>query len=609
MFSNTLPGLQPARLNSLMHRQIIALFTLTTALTTALALPVQAQVNVSLDRYSITPADTVQLTLEVDQRAAQRPDFSPLTRDFHFLGSKQMTVSSHSNGNNQYTTRWRVLLRPRHSGELQIPPLQINNEQSSPLLLSVAGDKSPASAINRDSFVESYVDTSELYINSQLLYSQRLYHRAELPPMANFSEPQIEHASTIPLGETNRYSTQLKGETYQVIEKNYAIFPERSGQLTIAPATFNAGPGIAELHSEAFSIDVLPQANQKKKGYWLPSSQVGITDDLQRPPVLTPATPITRRITISATGLPAAALPALMPLRNELATIEVTDISLSQEYSNEGVISSRTETILITPLERGEITLPEIRIPWWNIIKDRAEHSVINPIILRVEPGSKLAAGQTLVAEATPTAALTSKITAADGSNNTAADAPEDISEQAVSTQSAPVNSHFLTWLLTAIAVISALGWLYSYASLRKLKQQLRLYGPQTAEEEVQLSEILPQHFSDEDEFNYDAAELLTIELAERDAFQAALSACEQNMALEARLLMLEWGRLFWPEIEINSSIDLSDICNSKTLDLLLIDMENHIDGTETDGWSGDLLAEALDKIREKQLSKRFELS
>ncbi|WP_432473064.1 BatD family protein [Amphritea sp. HPY] len=577
-----------------------------------MALPAQAQVNVSLDRYSIAPADTVQLTLEVDQRAAQRPDFSPLTRDFHFLGSKQMTVSSHSNGNNQYTTRWRVLLRPRHSGELQIPPLQINNEQSTPLLLSVAGDKSSTAAINRDSFLESNVDTSELYINSQLLYSQRLYHRAELPPMANFSEPLIEHANTIALGETNRYSTQLKGETYQVIEKNYAIFPEQTGQLTIPAATFSAGPGIAELQSEAFSIDVLPQANQKKKGYWLPSSQVSITDNWQRPDTITPATPITRQITISATGLPAAALPALMPLRNELASIEVTDVSLSQEYSSKGVISSRTETILITPLERGEITLPEIRIPWWNITKDRAEQSIINPIILRVEAGSKLTSGQTQAAEATPP--LTSEITATDGSalsssKTVVTSAHEDLNQQTVPAQPAPDNSHFLIWLLTAIAVISALGWLYSYAALRRLKQQLDTDGSQTVEEEVELSAILPQHFSDDDDFNYDAAELLKVELAERDAFQAALSACEQNMALEARLLMLEWGRQFWPEIEINSSIDLSDICNSKTLDLLLIDMENHIDGTETDYWSGDLLAEALDKIREKQLSKRFELS
>jgi len=589
-----------------MYRQIIAHFALTTVLTTLITLPVQAQVNVSLDHYNISPADTIVLTLEIDQRAAQRPDFSPLTLDFHFLGSKQMTVSSHSNGNNQYTTRWRVLLRPRHSGELQIPVLQINNEQSSPLRLSVTGDSSPAAAINRDSFVESYIDTNELYISSQLLYSQRLYHRTELPPMANFSEPRIEHANTIVLGETNLYSTKLKGETYQVIEKNYAVFPNRTGQLTIPAATFSAGPGIPELQSETFSVDVLPQANQKKKGYWLPSSQVSITDDWQRPDIITPATPITRRITISATGLPAESLPALMPLRNELATIEVTDISLSQEYSNKGVISSRTETIVITPIERGEITLPEIRIPWWNITKDRAEHSVINPIILRVEPGQMNAAEQTQHA---PAAITTTATTTEVNVEPAIADKFSAKTEPTLSVQPETANSNFLTWLLTSIAIISALGWLYSYAALCKLKQRRGPYGTETTDEEIEISEILPRHFSDENDIDYDATDLLKAELAERDAFQATLSACEQDMALEARLLMLEWGRLFWPEVEINNSLNLSDICNSKTLDLLLIDMENHIDGTESDHWSGDLLAEALDKIRENLLSKRFELS
>ncbi|WP_315984029.1 BatD family protein [Aliamphritea spongicola] len=53
-----------------------------------------------------------------------------MNKDFHFLGSKQMSVSSHTNGNNTYSSRWQILLRPRKSGELQIPELLINDEVS-----------------------------------------------------------------------------------------------------------------------------------------------------------------------------------------------------------------------------------------------------------------------------------------------------------------------------------------------------------------------------------------------------------------------------------------------------------------------------------------------
>ena len=39
----------------------------------------------------------------------------------------------------------------------------------------------------------------------------------------------------------------------------------------------------------------------------------------------------------------------------------------------------------------------------------------------------------------------------------------------------------------------------------------------------------------------------------------------------------------------------------SKTLELLLIDLENHINEHDADDWAGDLLANALHKIRERQ--------
>mgnify|MGYP000465541557 CR=1 FL=1 len=51
-----------------------------------------------LNEFTINENETVLLTVEVDQRSARRPDFSPLNKDFHFLGSKQMSVSSHTNG-------------------------------------------------------------------------------------------------------------------------------------------------------------------------------------------------------------------------------------------------------------------------------------------------------------------------------------------------------------------------------------------------------------------------------------------------------------------------------------------------------------------------------
>ncbi len=538
-----------------------------------IALPVFAQVSVFSDRYSVAEGETLRLTVEVDQRASGRPDFSPLTRDFHFLGSKQMTVSSFANGENQYTTRWQILLRPRHSGELQIPPLQFNNELSQPLLISVAGETGAAAIISNDAYLESAVDGYEVYQGSQVLYSQRLFHLDDLPPMASLSEPLVPDAEIVPLGEQLQYTREINGQTYKVVEQNYALFPQQAGQLLIPAAHFSAGPGTPELNSEPIFIDVLPQPSQKIRGYWLPSNRLSLEDLTQSPNHLTVGESQTRTLKMTAEGLLAEQLPSLFSLRNELATIEIEDVQLEQKNTVKGIISSRTETVHITPLERGEVTLPAITIPWWNLTLDKSEKVSLAQVVLRVEPASPEKESLTVSPAPSAKAGQTDNKL----STNTTSD-----TEQSGSIR-------LLVWLLASVAIITSLGWLYSFSSQRR--KQLN--------QDHQPSEPAPPLQSPP---SNDSDKLNQILQAEQHAFSQALDACNNDTPLEARLLMLEWARLFWPHIQFNDSLDLSELNNSKTLELLLIDMESYISGTEAGPWSGDLLASALMHIRANHL-------
>ncbi|WP_019621572.1 BatD family protein [Amphritea japonica] len=538
-----------------------------------IALPVLAQVSVFSDRYSVAEGETLRLTVEVDQRASGRPDFSPLTRDFHFLGSKQMTVSSFANGENQYTTRWQILLRPRHSGELQIPPLQFNNEFSQPLLITVAGETGAAAIISNDAYLESAVDGYEVYQGSQVLYSQRLFHLDDLPPMASLSEPLIPDTEIVPLGEKQQYTREINGQTYKVVEQNYALFPQQAGQLSIPAAHFSAGPGTPELNSEPIFIDVLPQPSQKIRGYWLPSSKLSLEDLTQSPNHLTVGESQTRTLKITAEGLLAEQLPSLISLRNELATIEVEDVQLEQKNTVKGIISSRTETVRITPVERGEVTLPAITIPWWNLTLDKSEKASLPQIVLRVEPASPR---NEPLADAPAPAAETDQ-----------ADKERSVDTTANTETNGSVR--LLVWLLASVAIITSLGWLYSFSSQRR-KQPAQKNQQSEPSPPTQTPPI-----NDSDKLNQ-------ILKAEQLAFSQALDACNNDTPLEARLLMLEWARLFWPHIQFNNSLDLSELNNSKTLELLLIDMESYISGSEAGPWSGDLLASALMHIRENQL-------
>ncbi|WP_372598741.1 BatD family protein [Amphritea sp.] len=544
--------------------------------------PAWAQLNVFPDRFAITEGETIQLTVEVDQRTTSRPDFSPLTKDFHFLGSKQMTVSSYANGANQNITRWKILLRPRRAGDLQIPILKLNDEYSQPQLITVEGVSGAAALISSDAFLESSVDSNEVYQNSQLLYSIRLYHLDELPPMSTLSELIIPGTRTVPLGDKQLYNRQMKGQTYKVTEQSYAIFPGQSGLLTIPSAHFSAGPGTPEMNTDPISVDVLPRVSQAVRGYWLPASKLTLEDLTEGDTSLVLGESQIRILKISAEGLMAEQLPALMSLRNELAQITVEDISLEQNVTAKGVISSRTETVRITPAERGEVTLPEIIIPWWNINLDKSEKVSLAQVVLRVEPPAPPETAATpTTSEVDQKAAAVTPLSPPDASPDSS-------------------NIRLLIWLLTAIAVISSLGWLYSHSAQRRKTFDIG----NTDAGEIDVKSDTPLQASRKYGLNENAVQgkVNSLSQDEQNAFNKAIEACNRDIPLEARLLILDWARLFWPDAKFSHSLDLSELNNSKTLELLLLDMESYISGVETDQWSGDLLAQALRHIRENRL-------
>lgn len=548
-------------------------------LITLISLPLWAQLNAYPDRFSITEGESILLTVEIDQRTATRPDFSPLTHDFHFLGSKQMTVSSYANGANQNITRWQILLRPRHAGDLQIPALQMNNEYSQPQQISVTGTHGATALISHDDYLESSVDSHEVYQNSQLLYSIRLFHRNDLPPMSSLSEPVIADVKIIPLGDTQQYTRQIKGQTYQVTEKSYALFPETTAAFTIPAAYFSAGPGTPELQAEPLLIEVLPPASQPQRGYWLPTTKLTLEEINSNPQnTLTLGESLIRTFKVSANGLLADQLPSVMSLRNELAKISIIDNQLEQQITPSGIVSSRTETVQITPLERGEITLPEILIPWWNIHQDHNATVSLPQQILNVMP-----IPQTAAIKPPPAQPQKEQVNLTAAQETAAADKEK--------------RAQLLIWILAAIAIISSLGWLYSYTSQRRKKFDIDHHDQ---------SDITPQSAPtppkqmplahNKQESN--RKKLNKILQAEQQAFNLAMQACYNDRPLEARLLILDWARLYWPHNQFNDSLDLSDLKKSKTLELLLIDMESYISGSESGQWSGDLLAKALEHIR-----------
>lgn len=521
------------------------------------SLPAWAEVHASLDRYSMTAADMLTLTLEATDQLDQRPDLTPLQTDFRILSSRKVVISSHSSASRAVRTRWELQLRPRSTGKLRIPPLRLGDQLSQAMEIEVTGSLNPARS-RSSLFMDSLLSQDQIYSHAQLLYTARVFHTEALPESARFQPPQLPEALVIPLTETRSYETDRGGESWQITEQTFALFPSSEGLHTLRGARLvleddsDVTPSeIALAPAESFEIEVLPQAHQNQRGYWLPAERLTFEEQTPLPDSLQPGESFVREISLTALGLPADALPPLFVAELDSAFARTEDVSLTETATPQGLVSTRTERILIEPLGEGGLVLPAIDIHWWNTLSDRGQ-------ILTL-PGRQLEIDMVSLPPV------------------------EDSSTPATqSTANLDVSSHVLVAGLGLLSMISSLGWLYSWHQLRQLRNR-----DKAASQEVQAAQAEQLQRSHQQ--------------AERNTFQALAIACQQNDANSAQQRLIDWGQQFWFEQQVHSLTSLCEAAGSQALDFLILDLEHHL-RHEPALWQGDLLLEALETMRRRRL-------
>ena len=545
-----------------------------------------ADVNTYLNKYSISIHDTVRLTIESTQQGQpQRPDLSILNQDFDLLGNKKITISSFQGKTRQATTRWQVLLRPNKTGELQIPAFSINGKLSAPMVLLVSGKintsttpNSPTTPVTRAPvFIETTVDHTEAYAGSQLIYTVKLFHKEPLSKNAVLSDPFINQSLILPADDVKRSETLVKGQRYFLQERRYVIFPDEPGTHLIEPPLFS-GTSLSDQYFETqgseIEVAILPKANTNSQGYWLPLETLQLEESLDKSLPLEPGSSLIRTLTLTAHGLPAARLPSLSILKNELADLQLLKTELDESFDERGLVSRRTETIKITVTERGEVTLPPIDIHWWDTYEDRSKIASLPPVILQVSAASKPANSPSIAASAKRSEII-------------APLAIEEPTLPAHAAATADTIAHIpLIIFLACVSIISSLGWLYSYHHLRKL----------TLASEKDRETITERQKEKKKQSH---------SLAEKNTFQALAIACQQNNVDISRMRLIEWAQHFWPETFIENAEDISRLARNQTLDFLIIDLEQHLHSHEKSLWQGDLLLQAIEAIRKRRLKGR----
>ncbi len=347
-------------------------------------LPLQAiaALTASVDRNPVLAGEFFNLTIRAEQNVkGEQPDTTPLLKNFVVGPTSVRSNTSIINGQVNHTTQWQVELMARNPGTYEIPSFSVANMQSNPLSVKVV-PSSTADNQSKDVYIETSMQSDTLYVQQAGVYTVKLFLANDLTE-GQLGSPELETANVSQLGKQKESYEIIDGIRYLIIERNYLIQPQKSGQYTIKSPYFkgrirdNYRTRAASAVGKDIQLNIKP-IPQSSSGNWLPSELVTLNEEWQpEKQSYQIGEPITRTITVTALGITKEQLPEInLPTINGVRSY--SDQAESNNLVRNGkVISQKVESFALMPQAPGSYTLPEVRVPWFNIITNRTEYATL----------------------------------------------------------------------------------------------------------------------------------------------------------------------------------------------------------------------------------------
>ena len=376
-----------------------------------------AGISVKTDHSPVAVDETFQLIFTVDGEPDGDPDLTPLEQDFQVLGTSQSRNISVVNGKTSRTTRYLVTVLPRRSGNLTVPSIRFGKDVSPELRLRVekaSSAKSSASSAGDNVFLEVAVDQEKPWVQQQVILTVRIFSRVQWKD-ASLSEPQFRGGEVVAqkLGDDRRYEKRRDGQTWQVIERRYALFPQKSGELQMDPLTLNmripAGrkqrrspfggfndPFFDDffssrsyrnkvVRSQSLTLKVQPIPAGFHGKHWLVAKDLRLEESWSDAPQdLRTGEPVTRTLAIVADGVTLGQLPELTLPPIQSLRIYPDDPVNREQATDKGILSKSSRKFAIIPTRPGEYQLPAVEVTWWNSITGKEQTARLAPVTLKV---------------------------------------------------------------------------------------------------------------------------------------------------------------------------------------------------------------------------------
>jgi hypothetical protein len=312
--------------------------------------------------------------------------------DFETLGRRSSSQTKIVNGRSE-------IVRPKRSGKLTIPRMQLNGKATDPVVLDVK-PRPKAAGETEEIFLATDVQPSTAYVGQQVMIRQQLHARSNITS-GELSTPTVANAVMERMGEDRRFTAIVDGVRYNVIERVYAAFPEGAGSVMVDGGRFSgevdtggAGFGMfrntrrVQAAADKTELTVNPPPTAAR-GHWLPASAIKASVELVPADAeLRVGEPVTLKFQIVADGILGSALPEITLQESDKYSAYVEPGTHETQGSATGVSGKRELSVALIPLLDGKLTFPAMEIPWWDVINDKQQVTRMDELVFDVLPSA-----------------------------------------------------------------------------------------------------------------------------------------------------------------------------------------------------------------------------
>lgn len=402
---------------------------------------------VAVDSDVVHEGESFNFTIQVvgPMRGSKAPVLPDL-EDFAMAGTSSSSNFSFVNGRTSSTKSYRYTLIPLRAGELRIPAIPVTVKGkihlTQPVKLTVqAAAAAPAArggaqvrpedrpsvpgAESRSSsagdtrvFINSWLDTEQVYVGQQLTHHFALFRR----PTVNFlgtpqyAPPEFTGFWTEPLGDEISGYRQLEGQNYAVTELRRALFPNEPGTLSIGSATvhlrlreggrfeffsFDSGPEKV-LRTKPLSVEVLPLPEAGKPAGFKGTVATSLNLELRVDPGPYEAgQPVTATLLLSGYGNPRTFAEPDYAAGEAFKSYD-SELQIESRVDQQRIRVEKRFTRVLVPKQPGRHALPGVSYHWFDPERGVYRSKTTPDRVLEVAPSTSRETAPVVFGDLTP---------------------------------------------------------------------------------------------------------------------------------------------------------------------------------------------------------------